>query len=758
MKKIIGSVLLIVILTLQLSGCGTGEEEMPDVLDTEELQTPDGLNSQGGAEASNQGKDNSLDTYSLVVHTPLRVEQPEKVISGGGEKVFLGISRAYYFKKHLFENVDECWDELSFVTAEGEAASEKFEWENQLWGVGPVAGTDHYVAFGCEMQEGGEGYRYFLTERDENQGIVREFPLDFLEGSSSSGVAVFMDFADFAVDSSEVVHLVRQTEDGQQYILVSSAGEILAEYLSAGNDIGRLIPLYDGRVAFEERKWDDRSQRMRTDMQYMDAEAGRPVLLASPEKEIYCFTLYDEKTLLYADDEGVYRSGLSGDNPELLYRWSNHGITREAARGVTAMQTDEKGQIAILYMESETYNYLCLEPTTEEVEICEITMAVSSIRMSTYHPLVVAFNKQHPDCHIELKSDYDETALLAELTAGKGPVLVDTFLTGFEEQEKLWEPLDTVMEQQGITEEMIPSVLEMGKIDGSLYGIVTDFSLRTLVTGEPDLKDWDYNMFLQRIEDRPELEAIFNFYGGDYGAYFIMGFLSHGIDDTYLLDAEAGTMNFNSSGFREALELAKKYCVRPEGVDPGNSLLEGKVLCNELSIRKPEQLALYRICYGENANYIGYPTKDGAAHFMESGGSPVAIRRTATEKEKAVAASFISLCLSYEGQILAAKDLNFGLSVRKDVLEEQIAAMNERTEADASGFGQIILGDDLNVQLDRKTLLDMIEKARPMKYFPIELRNIMFEELEQYFSGELTENMVIDHLESRVGLWLGERK
>ena len=38
----------------------------------------------------------------------------------------------------------------------------------------------------------------------------------------------------------------------------------------------------------------------------------------------------------------------------------------------------------------------------------------------------------------------------------------------------------------------------------------------------------------------------------------------------------------------------------------------------------------------------------------------------------------------------------------------------------------------------------------------MELMNIMWEELEQYFSGTITEEMAIDHLESRVELYLEE--
>lgn len=739
MKKRIRYILLSALLVLQLTGCGGADSP-------KESAGPDAaedLNSGGG--------DNSLNAYSAAVHTPLRVEKPKNALDGGASRVLQGASRAWYFKKHLFENVDECWDELSFVTAEGEEGSESFDREHQLWGIGPVAGTDHYVTFASEVQESGEGERFLLAEMDENQEKVREFPLNFLDGQDFA--EAYTSVSEFAVDRSEVAHLVQNVGEEQKYLLVSSAGEILKEYALEDDYIGGLVPLYDGRVAFWAINQDDEGKSILC-LRYMDAETDKPVLLASSEKNLYFMTLFDQNSLLYADQEGVYRCDLSGKNPELLYSWRDHGI---AVEKISAMQADGEGGISLIYRDALDYYYLCLKPTTEEVEIRQITMAVSSYRVSAYQPMVVEFNKQYPGWHIELKSDYDETALLTELIAGKGPVLVDTFLTGFEEQEKLWEPLDSILEQGDNMEELLNNVLEMGKINGTLYGIVTDFTLSTLVTGDPNLKDWDYDAFLQCVEDDQKLEAIFNFYGGDFRSYFIMNYLSHGIDDTYLFDANEGTTNFDSDEFRRILEMADRYCNREEGVSPGSSLLEGKVLCNELLVKKPENLALYRIYYGENANYIGYPTKNGAACFMESNGSPLAVRTTASEEEKAAAAAFINLCLSYEGQARAAKDLNFGLSVRRDVLEEQILAMNESTPLFASGFEQVVLGDDLNIDLDRKTLLDMIEKAKPKKYFPAELRSIMFEELEQYFSGTITEDMLINNLESRVGLYLGER-
>ena len=203
-------------------------------------------------------------------------------------------------------------------------------------------------------------------------------------------------------------------------------------------------------------------------------------------------------------------------------------------------------------------NYLCLEPTTENVEIFELTMAVPSYMEASYRSIVARFNKQYPNCNITLKTDYDETMLLTELMAGKGPVLIDSSLTGFDNQEKLWEPFDGVLEQLGILGELNQAAMELGEINGRLYGIVTDFFVETVVTGDQELQSWDYETFLQCIADRPGLEAVMNSNTVQDGWYFINRFLIHGLDDNYLLNAENGTTRFDSEEFRNVLEIAGK--------------------------------------------------------------------------------------------------------------------------------------------------------------------------------------------------------
>lgn len=171
-------------------------------------------------------------------------------------------------------------------------------------------------------------------------------------------------------------------------------------------------------------------------------------------------------------------------------------------------------------------------------------------------------------------------------------MLIDALWADFAEMENLWEPLDVIMERLGVTEELVPSVLELGKIHGVQYGVMTDFRLSTLVTGNRSLKEWDYDALLQCMADSTELEEFFNIYGGgNFGANFIMDYLCNGIDDARFWDAEAGKTDFDSSEFRQALELAEKYCTPKEEVPHDKGMLEeGKVLVNEVNIRSPRTL------------------------------------------------------------------------------------------------------------------------------------------------------------------------
>ena len=179
MKKAINNIILIVLFAGLLCGCGEGSGASDAVQDISKVESQEISAGAGDildpfAVMNLSLKDNSLDAYSAAGRAAL---QPEKLENEGGgmERSVLGVTGAYHFKKHVLSTAAESWDEVLFITGEGKAISERYEVKDQLWGIGQVVGTDHYVVFSVRVQEDGE-YQYFLAERDEDHEYIREFP------------------------------------------------------------------------------------------------------------------------------------------------------------------------------------------------------------------------------------------------------------------------------------------------------------------------------------------------------------------------------------------------------------------------------------------------------------------------------------------------------------------------------------------------------------------------------------------------------
>lgn len=73
------------------------------------------------------------------------------------------------------------------------------------------------------------------------------------------------------------------------------------------------------------------------------------------------------------------------------------------------------------------------------------------------------------------------------------------------------------------------------------------------------------------------------------------------------------------------------------------------------------------------------------------------------------------------------------------------------------GFTQIPLGEDYDREYDARFLYELLEKARPRKYFPKDLNTILIEEVYAYTDGTITEEELIERLTRRVELYLAEQ-
>lgn len=137
---------------------------------------------------------------------------------------------------------------------------------------------------------------------------------------------------------------------------------------------------------------------------------------------------------------------------------------------------------------------------------------------------------------------------------------------------------------------------------------------------------------------------------------------------------------------------------------------------------------------------------------------PVAIRKNATTEEKKVAIAFIKMLLSCDTQKSMSSDTNFFLSVRSDVLEEQIQSVDSQSYPYVSGFEQRRLGDLADYEKDSKLMYSLIESAHVKRGLSKELSDVLAEEFSLFFNDEIDDKTLIDHLENRVGMYISEKQ
>lgn len=737
---------------LVLSSCGSKEvqqkveeatEKLPQLVSLEEIDLKSLDLSMG------TWKDNSLDQYSATCNYELKRSYPEDAIMGGGTASFVGNTGAYHFKKHLFEEYEKCWDEIVYVDQEGNSVSNHIEIGEQVWTVGAIAGSDDCLVEKITLQEGSDYIEHHVMVVDKGMKLKQDIHLSFLDGEALVVLSEMM------MDADGNLHFVSH-EEGNHYIITDSAGEIINDYrLQEGWE--NLYLMADGRVAIKTEALIEDGTATRYTFQYYDSTSQSMVKLAEVNAEYNASILNmicpDESTVVFANKRGIFQG--SPENIEgatCLYSWEKHGLF---VSRVNDLQCPEEGRISLVCSEGEKEYYLNLRPTTEEVPVQMITFAVSGHKRSLYEKAVAAFNKKYPAYQIVLKSDYEQTALLTKLMAGDGPVLIDTTLTGFDTQKELWLSMDIILDKLELTDEVVLPAMELGRIDGQLYGVVDDFYIDTVVTVGDEPGNWNYETLTKEILENQKLEALTDNVSCPEAWTFMARFLLHELEDNYFIDRDTKTTNFKEPQTRELLEAIKKYYSTSKSYKMGELLEEGGVLCNQVYIMRPEQLALYRMYYGEKLQYSGYPTKDGGKHYLV-GNQPITIRRNASKEEVIGACLFLQTLLSYEVQAEKIKNDMQNLSVRKDVLEEQLAAVNQDTNAYAMGIDQTRLGNSVDHAKDKETFYYLLENATPKKSLPRELLNIIADELCRYVDGEIDVDMALEHLENRVQLYLDE--
>lgn len=692
------------------------------------------------------------DAYRCAVSTAFQME----LSRGEGYSVAsLGLGSAVKYRVFQTDQ-EEVRMEVAVATSDG--GLKRFEWsrddDRQVFGAGPIAGAEAFVTLCEEFGEESAPSGCYLERRSADGEVMDRVLLEgfkdhFYAGSTS-----------VIVDGNGYAHV----SDGEgSYCIFAPDGSLFQGREFARRDFCGLALLPDGRVACDVlgQSGQDSSLERHHRVECTDTKSGEVELVfeyaqggVSENPNVFMINVFNDDKLVYGDGEGIWLCDYSMKNAERIFTWKRDGMSvQEPLVGRYGICADDEGNVFVLCDTNEGSSFLELTPAPENVY--EIELA-ASVHFPDYFKAVQEFNKKYPEYRITIRDDYDETALLTRLTAGDGPVIIDASLIPFREQEKLWEPLANLVDAATLGE-LNQAAVKLGSIHGTTYGAVSNFNVNTLVTLE-DVADWDYEEVIRRAEGREDLKAIIASGGWDKAAA-MNALFNGGAGDTFFVNAETSDAVIDAERLRKVISLINQY--GPDRVASEEALAEfkaGKILCAPAVLSEPASLCQLKLMYGEQAKIAGYPHADGGASHLVSAGI-LAVRRNASEEEKKIASAFFQILFSYEVQLKTVDRLNnCSFSVRKDVLEEQIKMAKELEGVIFSIGGEEYRYDEIDVEELRKETFAMLDHSVPVPDRKSGYNDIIREELDSYFSGSVTEEMLIDHLNKRIGLYLKERE
>ncbi len=359
---------------------------------------------------------------------------------------------------------------------------------------------------------------------------------------------------------------------------------------------------------------------------------------------------------------------------------------------------------------------------------------------SNFRRVVNLFNNQSDEYYVDLINCYtgDELdsmmrRLNLEFASGGGPDIFQetVFPIGVEHLEKgMVVDLTPYLEQSGITKETFFPAYASYVYQDRIYGVTTSVSLscdaiKEEVLGSRECSDID--TLLDKLLAYPEKASLFF---PNQAPYAIVANLL-GTSETLwgAVDWKNKTCDFSKPTFSKVLDVAKRYSEDAKrGYDAVmHSYYLGMSNIGVMDYDKQDDVM------------IGSFYDDGC---FPSYGSAEVIMINANTKHLEGAYAFVSFLMTKTPQSYMFEPVN------KEVWEEMY--QNNMKKMEDGGFPGV-LNDDI-----KKQLLEMYEKGHYEPRRNQVVLDIVFEEMDAFFTDQKTKEEVIDIIQRRVQMYLSE--
>ncbi len=367
----------------------------------------------------------------------------------------------------------------------------------------------------------------------------------------------------------------------------------------------------------------------------------------------------------------------------------------------------------------------------------------------------VLASMENPNLHFEIEealNQEDRDRIFAEMTQGKGPDLLfvkreDMYLL---EEKGLLMNMGELLDE-GQKGRILPGALELGSVDGTLFGLPYAVCAYTLMVSEDTWSEdtWRLEDVIGLMEEGKLDGVIYSGMSERYESPLmtVMDLVMYSLEDSFLIDWENRECRFDDERFIRLLELTKADV--SSATPDGQALLkEGKGIVQGWFAYEAKFLDFYTSMEKEGGRIIGYPTEGSCGNYLSEVEGMLVVNADAADREAVTC--FLKTML---GEEMKQKMTGNSLSVLGLEPEDYLVK-------DESGVIRFFGGKEVQVYEDGTTALHrgaaFLESctAMPRKYYQI--NTILSEELTAMYSENKPARTVAEIINSRVQLYLDE--
>lgn len=504
----------------------------------------------------------------------------------------------------------------------------------------------------------------------------------------------------------------------------------------------------------------------------------------------------------YNDGTALYGYSLTSNKTENILSWINCDMDGDTVQYATVqddgnvfavtgrsnmiMNDMARSSSEAATAESDPYSLVTLTKTARSSVKQKTTLRLATMYLDyNIRKEILNFNKTNQDVRIEVK-DYSEfntnsdtsagiTKLSTEMVSGNIPDLLDITQLPYRQYaaKGLLEDLLPYLDKDADFPQsaFLPNILKAAEVNGKLCELPSGFAVSTIAGSPKKLgaeMGWTMDEMRAVLKQHPEADYPF-------GAYMTRQNILDGLillNMGNYIDWTSGKCSFNTAGFKGLLSFAKSFPDKmPDASSDDKDLYDdfamvrsGREIMTLAAFSDFSYYQQYKYQYGGDVVFKGLPADDrkGNVAVFTS-----ALAMTSSCADKASAWKFMRRILSDDFQ----ENSNWSLPVTQKAYNSRLAkAMKDDYETDENGQQKKVprgsYTDADGKQQDYyalsqedadriKALVDSVTQAMDPNQ---QVTSIIDEEAGSFFSGAKTVDQVADIIQSRMNVYVNERK